>query len=118
MKKSKSKSKALWQAPQKERAALATAMGRKRWKGTTAAARSAHMSGVARDRWANMSDEERAAFAARAADFSPGRPQDPRKKRCPCGVMTLKRAKTRADTEGTGLGHKKGCTFYRALPHK
>jgi hypothetical protein len=33
--------------------------------------------------------------------------------RCPCEAMTLKRARTRADREGKGLGHDPGCSFYR-----
>jgi hypothetical protein len=33
--------------------------------------------------------------------------------RCPCGVMTLRRALARADARGKGLGHDPACSFYR-----
>lgn len=69
-----------------EMLANARAMGKMRWRGTTAAERTEAM---------------------RALAIHPG------EERCPCGKMTLKRAQARADKAGTGLGHRPGCSFYR-----
>jgi len=72
---------------------------------------------MAHERWKGMTKEERSAAMAAISGYKPDHPGGrPRSKalRCPCGVMTLKRARARADREGRGLGHLKGCSFYRA----
>jgi hypothetical protein len=56
---------------------------------------------LARARWAKTKPEEKAAFmkrvrALRKPGQMGGAERDPEKPRCPCGVMTLKRAKARA----------------------
>lgn len=71
---------------------------------------------MAKKRWKGVSEEDRHKFAMRLVSFGNGRPIDTTQKRCPCGAMTMKRAKTRADKNGKSLGHRRGCAFYRALP--
>lgn len=46
-------------------------------------------------------------LASRRQTFAGGRPRG-KSKRCPCGVMTLKRAQTR----GRSTEHETHCTFY------
>jgi hypothetical protein len=68
---------------------------------------------LAARRWRKISPEERHRIAVWVASHGAGRPRS-RALRCPCGVMTLRLARIRADRHGTGLGHEPGCSFYRA----
>ncbi len=59
--------------------------------------------------------EARRMAAARtnpAGGHNGGRPKK-KGKRCPCGAMTLKRARDRADRNGKGFGHDPHCSFYK-----
>jgi len=69
-------------------------------------------------RWADVPAAERSEAMRQIAAHREYGPMDPSQARCPCGAMTLKRAQTRADLKGKGLGHKSGCTFYRRRPHR
>jgi len=88
-------------------------------KDRAAAQRRAAARALARARWAGTTPEERSAELRWVGSHSP--PHGGRKRtkaeRCPCDAMTLRCAQARADKLGTGLGHKPGCTFYRAEPH-
>ena len=64
-------------------------------------------------RWRKTTREERVRIARWVAAHGAGQPRS-RALRCPCGAMTLRLARIRADRHGTGLGHQPGCSFYRA----
>jgi hypothetical protein len=68
-------------------------------------------------RWAGTTPEERSRIARRTASHRTYGPQDPDQPRCGCGAMTLARATARADRTGRGLGHRRGCPFYRRQRH-
>ncbi|MEN6532188.1 MAG: hypothetical protein ABFD89_00900 [Bryobacteraceae bacterium] len=55
--------------------------------------------------FATLTPEERLAITRRAVNARWGNAAD----RCPCGVMTLKRAKAR----GRGREHNPGCEFFK-----
>jgi hypothetical protein len=92
-----------------------TKMGELRWKGVSKEKRSLHGSAAAKKRWSRVAPQERSRLMSELGSLG-GRPRGGR--RCPCGAMTLKRAETRADADGTGLGHEPGCIFYRSEPKK
>ena len=73
-------------------------------------------SASAKRRWAGTTSEQRCEALREVRKLRKYEP-DPDKPRCACGAMTLKRAQARADTNGKGLGHRPGCTFYRAKRH-
>ena len=81
------------------------------------AKRPAIASHLARLSWAKLTPEERKARALHANSGRVYQPADPNQPRCPCGAMTLTRATARADKNGTGLGHRRGCSFYRLVRH-
>ena len=81
------------QSPE-ERTAAATAMGQLRWKGTSRAERSAF------GKWAQSLNPDPSGNS--------GRPRDTGQPRCPCRVMTLKRARAR----GREKAHKPSCKFH------
>jgi len=84
----------------------------------TPAMMSAVASAMGARRWANVPAEERVRFTTWVASHGAGRPRT-KAKRCPCGAFTLKAAKIRASRkDGTGLGHKPGCSFYRDTPYR
>jgi hypothetical protein len=63
-------------------------------------------------RWEKTTPEERSKEMKKIAAQGAGRPRS-RSTRCPCGAMTLKLARIRANVDGTSPGHLKGCKFYR-----
>jgi hypothetical protein len=56
----------------------------------------------------SLTSEAARRLAARRKTFSTGRPRDLTVARCPCEVMTLKRAEAR----GKSYEHDPSCTFY------
>lgn len=62
--------------------------------------------------WAKVPMKKRSAIMREVASHGAGRPRTDAE-RCPCGNMTLVRAKQRANKDGRGWGHEPECTFYQ-----
>lgn len=71
-----------------EKSKAAQEMVKKRWEKTTAEERSKELTEISRAGWSNMTPEE---LAARKAKLGRKKSDD----RCPCGMMTKKRAEAR-----------------------
>jgi hypothetical protein len=77
--------------------------------------RAAATSQRGKERWLQMSAEERLASIATLRASLPGKKKKPR---CECGVMTLDHARRLAAKRKTNRTHKEGCPFYQPVSER